>query len=249
MLVIRKEQMAVLEVYAQKGFERELVEHVKQFAPKHAAAIGNNAVSDVVQLGIERAGKYGFTNKGPVRFYVEMMCMFGSDFDTDPQLAWAAGILNNESVSDQMEKADFLFDEMTEYENEVSGPEKEFYLKALDRLSKIKFESYDLAGNFDTETTIALQTIYPQKCEKLGNEGIEKLIASGKAIAAEHFVTSERGIALFIALAFTIGHGFAKDPFFPWIPKTMAEESLQPNEKAERVFVKMKLYLDEVLKP
>ena len=249
MLVIRKEQMAVLEEYAQQGFERELAEHLKEFAPKHSAAIGNGGVREVVELGIERSGGYGFTNHGPVRFYVEMMCMFGSDFDTDPQLPWAEGVLKNDAITDQMERADALFDKMTEYEEQVSGPEKEYYLKALERLSKAGLENYNLAaGSFDAEVVMALQSIYPQKCEHLGKDGLESLIAKGKAVAAEYSVTSKRGVALFIAIAFTIGHGFTKDPFFPWISKTLAEEGLQPSEKAERVLAKMKLYLDEVLK-
>lgn len=248
MLVIRKEQMAVLEEYAQQGFERELVEHVKDFAPKHSAAIGDEAVREVVRLGIERSGNYGFSNRGPVRFYVEMMCMFGSDFDTDPQLPWAESVLKNEAVTDQMEKADALFDKMTEYDEAVTGPEKQYYLKALERLSKVRFEDYNLTGSFDGELARGLKSIYSQKYESLGKEGIENLIARGKTIAAEHSVTSTRGIALFTALAFMIGHGFANDPFFPWISNTLGEEGTDPNEKAERVTTKMKLYLDEALK-
>lgn len=248
MLVIRKEQLAVLEEYAQQGFERELVEHIKSFAPKHSAAIGTNGLRDVVDLGVERANSYGFSNKGPVRFYVEMMCMFGSDFDSDPQLPWASEVLKNENITDQMERADTLFDKMLEYEEKVSGQKNEYYLSALERLSKARFEDYDLVGAFNNETARAMSRIYPQKVEYLGQEGVDKLIARGKSIAGEHGIKSAHGVAFFIALAFMIGHGFAKDPFFPWISKTLAEAELDPNEKAERVLKKMKAYLDETLK-
>jgi hypothetical protein len=248
MLVIRKEQMNVFEEYAQKGFERELVEHVKDFAPKHAAAIGDAGVREAVRLGLERANAHGFSNRGPVRFYVEMMCMFGSDFDTDAQIPWAGGTLKNEMMTDQMERADALFDKMTEYEEEVSGPEKKYYLDALERLAKTSFENYNLAGSFDGEVAAALQAIYPHKAENLGKDGIAKLIERGKAVATEHSVKSVRGAALFIALMFTIGHGFASDPFYPWISKTLAEDALAPDEKAERIYAKMKLYLEETLK-
>ena len=37
-----------------------------------------------IRFGLERAGSYGFTIRGPVRFYIELMVRLGCDFDTDP---------------------------------------------------------------------------------------------------------------------------------------------------------------------
>ena len=247
MLVIRKEQITVLEEYSQKGFERELAAHITEFAPRHCAAIGNDAVREFARQAIERAEKHGFTNRGPVRFYAEMMCLFGSDFDTDGQLPWVQEVLQNEMLGEQTERADALFDRMQEYDKAVTGPEKKYYLKALENLSKIKFEDYDLK-RLDDEVKRGLERIYPQKCQDLGIDGLNALIARGKHLAEESSVTSERGVALFIALAFILGHGFRNDPFFPWIANTMDKDKGDPNEKAERVFNKMKLYLDEALK-
>lgn len=248
MLVIRKEQIAVFEEIAQKNFERELADHIRKFIPKHAEAVGNDQINETVGLGIERAREYGFTNRGPVQFYIEMMCLFGCDFDTDPQLPWAQAILKDDAIADQAERADALFDKMTEYDEKVSGPDQEFYLKALEQLSSARLEHYNLSpGTFDSEILGAIRNIYPQKFEFLGKEGADGLIARSKEIAAELSITSDRGAALVVAMTSAVGHGFAHDPMYPWISKTLREEKLSPNERIETVHTKMKLYLDTVL--
>lgn len=250
MLIIRKEQIAVLEDYVQHVFERELVEHIKKFAPRHAEAIGDDGVQNVVRLGLERATPYGFTNRGAVRFYVEMMCMFGSDFDTDPLLPWAAGVLNNVSIKDQLEKADILHEAMFEYQKEVSGPEKKNLFSALMRLSRAKLEDYQSpGGNFDSSVKAGLKSIFPQKYLYLGEELIHELIRDGRESAEISSISTPYGTALLIVLMFELGHGVTNDPLYPWISQILGDESVaDPGEKAKRLQTKMKIYLDHTLK-
>lgn len=248
MLVVRKEQMQVFEEYSQKAFEREMAEHVKEIFPKHSAAIGDDNLTKVVELGIARAEKYGLTQRGPVRFYIEMMCIFGCDFDTDKQLQWAGTVLTNENIVDQMERADTLFDKMVEYDEAVTGPDKEYYRKALERLNKVSLDDGSLVGSFKSKVLTGLERIYPEKFSYLGVDGVNRLIAEVKNIADEYSVRSEKGIALFAALAFMLGYGFAHDPFFPWISKELENGSTEPDERADRIQTKLKLYLDAALK-
>ena len=46
MLVIRNEQMQPLQKFALEEFENELVEHVKEFAPKHSEVIKDEGVRE-----------------------------------------------------------------------------------------------------------------------------------------------------------------------------------------------------------
>ena len=250
MLKIRDSQMKTLEDAALQRFENELIEHIKEFAPKHSEVIEEEGVREVVRLGMERAGKYGFTKRGSIRFYVELMFMFGSDFDTDFQLPWAEGVLNNDQIKSEMERADILHEKMVEYLEQVAGKDKEYSLKALERLDKARIEEYRTAGgDFDREAIAGLRSIYPQKYEYLGDELLQTLLQRAKDSARKFSVTSEKGKALFIALMFSLGHGFADDALFPWVKATMEEEKIpDPNERAERLERKMKIYLDRVLK-
>jgi hypothetical protein len=249
MLVIRNDQIKPLEESAVHDFENELVEHCWKFAPKHSEVITDDGVRKVVERGLERSKIYGFTNRGPIRFYVEMMFMFGSDFDTDLQLPWAGGVLNNESIPDQTQRADILHDNLVEYLEQVSGPDDQYALDALRRLNQTRIEEFESSGgDFDKKMTSALRSIYPQKCDYLGDELLRKLLRRGHELADSHQIKSGKGRAVFIALMFAIGHGFADDPLFPWISATLADETLEPDKKAARVYKKMKIYLEEALK-
>ena len=89
MWTIRQEQAEAFRQNALQKFEDEMVEHLQGFASGHWMVIGEKTGRLVIQLGLKNAGQYGFTNRGPVRFYIELMFMFGSYFDTDPQYPWA----------------------------------------------------------------------------------------------------------------------------------------------------------------
>jgi hypothetical protein len=250
MVVIRKEQIEVLESAVAGRFEAELVGHIKEFAPHHFKVVGDEGIHKMVKQGIERAKKYGLTNRGPVRFFVELMVMFGSEFDTDPLLPWAQGVLNNESIRDQMERADILHDEMNKYLDQVSGPDKKNMFDAMRRLSRARLEDYRSPGsNFDSGVNTGLNNIYPQKCEYLGEDAIHDLIARGKEVANTHSISSSRGVALIIVLMFELGHRITEDPLYPWISETLGDESVEdPNKRAERLHAKVKTYLEQTLK-
>ena len=96
MLVIRPEQMEVFKEAALRSFESEMVAHLAEFSPPLFKAIGEEQMRKAIQFGIDRAGSYGFDFRGPVRLYLELMLLFGSHFDTDPQYPWAAAILTNQ---------------------------------------------------------------------------------------------------------------------------------------------------------
>jgi len=250
MLVIRKKQIEALAAAATGGFETELVYHIKTFAPRHSEVVGVEAIRKTVRRGMERARAYGFTNRGPSRFFVELMVMFGSQFDTDPLLPWAEGVLNNESIKDQMERADMLHEAMHEFLNEVSGPEKKHLFDSMRRLNRLRLEDYlSPGGNFESEIKAGLKFIYPQKCKYAGEDALNELIGRGKESALTYSISSPHGAALLIVLMFALGHGIMRDPLYPWIWRTLEDESVaDPDEKAKRLQVKIKIYLDQTLK-
>lgn len=250
MLVIRNEQMQTMQSVALDEFENEMVAHIKEFAPKHSEVIKDEGVREVVRLGIERAKQYGLTNRGPVRFFIEMMFMFGSSFDTDFQLPWAGGTLNNETIKDQAQRADILHDKMLEYLEAVAGENDQYALESLRRLEKARYEDYKGTGeHFDKRAADALKQLYPQKCEYLGDELLAQVVRQGKKSAKKHSVKTEKSAALFVALTFALGHGFDEDALYPWVSKTLRDEAVKDaDERADRLERKMRIYLSEALK-
>jgi len=164
MLMIRKAQLDVFEHAARQRFEDDVVAHLRDFAPTHTKALGEEGVRQVIRLGMGRSANYGFTLRGPVQFYIELMFMLGSAFDSDPQLPWAAEALGDPEVLDEMDRADLLHAHALKYTEAVGGPNAAYTREALRRLGReevehvphdeLKFEQYALS---------LMQEIYPQK--------------------------------------------------------------------------------------
>jgi len=249
MLTIRKDQIEKFQDQSFESFMNEMVVYFKKFAPRHAEVIGEEGIRTVIHLGLERTNRYEFTQLGPVRFYIELMFMFGSFFDTDFLLPWAGSSLKTDLQKNEIERADFIYDKMIYYVDNVSGPDNEYSLKALRKISQSVVKDYDITPeNFDERAINALRDIHPQKCKYLGEELLSRLLIRGKQIANFHKITSVEGIMLMIALIFAIGHGFEEDPLFPWISDTLHDESIiDPNKKAERLERKVRIYLDKAL--
>jgi hypothetical protein len=250
MLEIREEQLTAFEQAALKNFEDQMVEHLKEFTPQHCEVIGEAGVRHVIRLGMARSKKkYGLTNQGPVRFYIELMFMFGSDFDTDPLLPWVAEILNDTTTPDQMVRAERLYGTLMDYVEKVAGPDNEYVKAALRRASLQRFEDLRVpAENFENEMVARLKANYPQKCEYVGESALRELIPLGRALARKYAISKDEGVVLLIGLLFAQGHGFATDPQLPWIQATLNNPAItDPNKRIERLYSKVMTYLRHVL--
>jgi hypothetical protein len=250
MLVVRKDQLESLGRSAADDFAAQLVEHIKRFAPRHSQAVGDEGVRATVDSGIERSRTYGFTKRGPVRFFVELMVMFGHRFDTDPLLPWAGGTLTNESIKDEMLRADILHEQMVEYVEEVAGPERRDMVDTLHRLSRANLDDHLFpGGDYDSAVRAMLNSADPKKCAYIGSELLSDLIARGKDEAQQRSIITPKGAALITVLFLEIGHGALDDPMYPWISQTLADETVKDaDERVVQLKMKVKRYLDETIK-
>jgi hypothetical protein len=107
-MIIRREQMQALGQAALRAFEDEMVVHLADFSPPLFRAVKEDQLRIAIRLGIARAGEYGITFRGPIRLYLELMLLFGSHFDTDPQYPWATEILKDQAHGLQMQRAERL---------------------------------------------------------------------------------------------------------------------------------------------
>lgn len=232
MLRIRKEQMKVFEGAALQTFEDEMMAHGRQFSPKMCEIIGDEYLRLAVHDGIERSFSYGFTNRGPARFFIEMMFILGGHFDTDPQYPWAGEILRDSQI-DQMKRSESMYEKVKDYLEKVCGPKNANVRKALEVLlakarRPIPFSLNDVPAMIEEMTRV-----YPQKAAYIGAEALEGLIFEGRNKAKESGFTTERGQVLTVVLMFAFGHGCTNDPLYPWIERTW--KGLQGVEAEKRV--------------
>lgn len=249
MWTIRQEQTDAFRQHHLQGFEDEMAVHLQKFAPRHWKVIGEPTGRQVIRLGIEKAGKYGFINRGPVRFYIELMFMFGSYFDTDPQYPWASAVLNDSEIMDQRTRADHLYGALNDYLLTVPGPEYKYYFQALQRLSETDLAKVGQSMVPPKDTAAReFKRIYPQAWDYLGEETARRAIEQGFATANKYEFTSVKGMLLMAALAVFMGHRFSDDPLCGWIARRLDTKRFpSPSKRSDELHKTATLYIKRVL--
>jgi hypothetical protein len=108
MLTIRLAQFAVFSQVEVQRFEEWMLVHLKKFFPRECAALGDQKLLEMVRYGIRRAAGYGIKVKRDVCKYIDLMIVFGRDFDTDGRSRWAGEILRQRRSPDVRMQALFL---------------------------------------------------------------------------------------------------------------------------------------------
>jgi hypothetical protein len=243
---IRTEQIEALSANAGSQFELQMCEHLAEFAPLESKMLGRERMRAFVREGMKRAAAHKFTQRGPVRFYLDLLVLFGWEFDNDSQFPWAAAVVGDHSPADQMERAERLHAGCVKYQEAAAGPDQQYVKAAFERLKRLRYEDLMLAGADGESACLArLKEIHPEKCAHIGEAPLRKLIREAVAAARAQSITSIPGAVLFVYLAFMMGHGFARDPLLPWLSATLANNELgPPNQRAEKLYARTMLYLD-----
>jgi len=96
MLTIRREQVEVFSKLDVENFEQWVLIHLKKFFPAQCAAKDDRRIVDIIRTGIRRAGSYRIVAKPDVCKYIDLMIVFGRDFDKDRRYPWAGEILSRD---------------------------------------------------------------------------------------------------------------------------------------------------------
>lgn len=247
MLTIRSQQITTFEQAALRKFEDEMVVHSRDFSPKLCEVLGEEQLRVALRQAMARADGYGFTYRGPIRLFIEMMFLFGSKFDTDPQYPWAAKILLSDEH--QMQRAEQLFEKIIYYQEKVSGPGGENTRRALrDLLAWTKNPITFSSSNFEAGMRQEMSHVFPEKAAFIADEGLTTLINEGMTEGMKYQFSPVRGEALIVTLLFAFGHGCTDDPLYPWIAQTLKDERIiDPAARAARLEKKAVTWLEHVL--
>lgn len=250
MLIIRDEQIKMFEKMAVRNFENIMIEYLGDFAPGHAESLGKDGLRRVILLGMNKAEQYGFDTGGPVRFFLEMMFMFGSYFDMDCQIPWANKILTDPVYRDQAERADAMYDAAMDYLDKTAGPDREFAAASLKRAAEQSFEDLQTVNSDLVSTMITrLKVNSPEKCRHIGDKTLHTLIHKAQKEAEAYDLGGQTGTIVFTGFMFMSGQGFANDPLYPWVNETLTDETIKnPKLKLKRLHSKGIAYATGALK-
>ena len=217
MITIREDQIFAFETVALQNFEKKMVTHCQLFSSQLCDTVADSNIRLFVQRSIKRAYSYGLTLNGSVSFYIELALMLGCDFDTDPQYIGLSEILEQE-MSDEMSKADQLYEWFNQYEQILETESENKYSQAkriLDSFSNypIKLSSPAFVDNVIQE----FKRVSIKKVKYIGDQRLTDLINQARQEAHNHDILSDRGFSVLVTLLYTLGHRCLYDPMYPWL--------------------------------
>jgi hypothetical protein len=109
-LKVSQRQFIALEELLRRDFIARAARHVRQFFPKHAAALSAEQLDALIEFGIERGAAHGIVAERDVCKLVDLMVAFGPLFETDKQHPWAARILLDAKGKDPTQLVNELYD-------------------------------------------------------------------------------------------------------------------------------------------
>ena len=108
-MVIREEQMIAFAESTTTDFQNRMVVHLNKCFPDECGALKEPGVRETIRYGIERSAHYEVRAERDVCKYIDLMMVFGRDFDTREDLPWASQILNDRVVRTPTARMDRLF--------------------------------------------------------------------------------------------------------------------------------------------
>ena len=245
----RAEHVQAFQEVRMPDFENFMVEHMKSFSPLHSQSLGDDGMRALIRFGVDRAKTVGFTHRAPVQFYIETMILLGAEFDTDPQYPAVGKMLRDPATSDQTQRANKVHAWLMQFLDAAGGPDRQFAQQALRRARALPLESTPVASpRFADEALRRLRANHPEKANYLGDAVLRGLIPRATEEARQYAVDTDNGVCLFVGLMFAVGHGFARDPKYPWVMNTLTNPSIKDREtRVERLYSKTMTYLDHVL--
>ncbi len=121
MLQLRNHQLDALDEAGLSRFERRMEIHLDRHFSAVVRPMSSQALASTIRHGVARARHHGIGTERQVCKYINLMFVFGRDFDLDPRLPWAAQILGGAWVHRGASPLDLLYRVALEHEASARG--------------------------------------------------------------------------------------------------------------------------------
>lgn len=237
-MIIKNSQFLPFRSVAVQQFKAVMMQHVQEFFPNHFSILGDGPIVATIDIAFERAAIYGFTTKPEVCLYLNVMMIWGSYFDCDPQYTWAATILADPMPSG--EKINKLSEISLDKFLSMSG-RKQIYIRRLVRdwalpatAVKAKLEQWDLAILPE-----ALQDIFRVKYFMLNADELMYLRNYSRKKSTRYNIIGDKNQLKFAVLMFLLGSDFDIDPKYQCCQDTLMNASMSEQEKMDYLLTMM----------
>lgn len=225
MLVIRREQFAVLGSVAEQRSVELLAGHVRRCFPVDHALMGETGTLRFVRVGMERARARGFHTRGHASRWIDLALAFGSHFDRDPLLPWACAVLDNPRLSGPDVRMDRLEHCALRQLARVAGDDGSAYLHALLRARYTQLEDLTCTGDLLPHLTRLCQRIHPELARTVDHRSFAAFAQAATAERTRLGLDADEGALVMPLLQLLLGTFAVEDPAHAFIAETLAENA------------------------
>lgn len=213
-----------------------MVAHALKFAPRHAVSLGDQQLQLCIHTAISRSRQQGLTLRGSVRLWIELTFMFGTYFDTDPQLLEFVNILNHPPPSAQAAQLSYANNLRTgavDFAERIAGSDSSRERTAFERVRNLSLD--DLSIRSEAKMIEMLERIHTEKVNAAGASALRQIIEKARSLAEAHLLDDPAGPMAVTLLMFTFGHGCFTDPLFPWIAGSLSHPEVDARARLEHI--------------
>jgi len=222
MIVIRQEQVDAFKSASQATFERKLLRGLPEHFPKCEEMYSEDARMAMVRLGVERAKTHGLEAEPDIQRYLWLMLLFGSHWERDPQIPWAAAALAPADGVTPSERIARLWTQAQAWRQRVMGPNDSLHASALGSLEGKTVE--DLCKNSSRsqrDLLIQLAAVYPRKFTEVGEQPLYELTRLAVEACKPFGLMDRWAVVLMAQLMLLFGAGLVADPLHPWAAEAL----------------------------
>lgn len=205
-------QVDVLKKISFESYIGELTEHCGVIFPELISLNRKEDFRSCIQLGITLARKAGYTQRGPIRLYIDMMIILGMNFECDPLFHWLK--TEEQKVLSQIERSIMCCGLLDDYLARVYGVNGCFFKKSLEKFKdySVKFLPEKI-GSSNAELHELLRDIYPQRYDFAGYDAVNDLITLSGVGCERYKLKRDSHKTYLILIMFLFGCSFEQDVF------------------------------------
>ena len=205
-------QVNMLKKVSTENYISEITEHCGIMFPLLIHLQMKGDFRSCIQQSIVLAKKAGYTQRGPVRLYIDLMIIFGTNFDRDPLFQWLK--MEERETFPQIERSVNLYTLLNDYIVKVYGENGCFFKESIEKLKNFSVKDFSVKLSYsNAELHKLLMGIYPQRYDFSGYNAVNNLIAV-LGEACERYKIKRLDYRLYLAvIMFLFGCSFEQDIF------------------------------------
>lgn len=222
---INTDMQKILEQQAIERYINKLMIHCQAEYPNLTRRITAIKLNEILHHCIGITAKRGFTQQDTTRFYIDLMILFGVEFENDPQYGWIRKIFSDYNRFGELTKSNMLYFEIITFLDKAYGKNLSNKAEIFGLLENYIHQQLAIPYSIDNKKDIneyelqqhiidGVMQIAPAKYHATKEEDFDALVTFGMKRAREHlYLEHPLEIKMAVILMFVLGSYFDEDLF------------------------------------